>query len=173
MGSRQESLSRSAEPVAALVLLVAVWMVVYDEDHHDNFRILQIHLHHVPIHDGMSSGQLRETLLKKPLLYIRWVAGDGYVRGLIIIGHIDVIVLKNPLATTRCAGRKSEMADWNGPGNFSNRQPRSSNRNPLHLIGAHLVTPPHAATPHGLRHGPHPPHPPSHPLLHPQSTPSI
>jgi hypothetical protein len=78
---------------------------------------------HVPIHDGMSSGQLRETLLKKPLLYIRWVAGDGYVRGLRLIGHIDVIVLKNPLATTRCAGRKSEMADWNGPGNFSNRQP--------------------------------------------------
>src|SRR5467141_59771 len=99
MGSRQESLSRSAEPVAALVLPVAVWMVVYDEDHHDNIRILQIHLHHVPIHDGMSSGQLRETLLKKPLLYIRWVAGDGYVRGLRIIGHIDVIVSKNPLAT--------------------------------------------------------------------------
>src|SRR5258707_10764622 len=104
----------------------------------------------------MSSGQLQETLLKKPLLYIRWVAGDGYVRGLRIIGHIDVIVLKNPLATTRCAGRKSEMADWNGPGNFSNRQPRSSNRNPLHLIGAHLVTPPHAATLHGLRNGSHP-----------------
>ena len=139
MGSRQESLSRSAEPVAALVLPVAVWMVVYDEDHHDNIRILQIHLRHVPICDGMSSGQLRETQLKKPLLYIRWVAGDGYVRGPRIIGHIDVIVSKNPLATTRCAGRKSEMSDWNGPGNFSNRQPRSSNRNPLHLIGAHLV----------------------------------
>jgi len=35
-----------------------------------------------PIHDGMSSGQLfpeRETLFKKPLPYIRWVTGDGYV----------------------------------------------------------------------------------------------
>src|SRR5258708_1337942 len=90
-------------------------MVVYVQDRHDNIRILQIHLHHVPIHDGMSSGQLRETLLKKPLLYIRLVAGVSYVRGLRIIGHIDVIVTKNPLATTRCAGRKSEMADWNGP----------------------------------------------------------
>jgi hypothetical protein len=50
-----------------------------------------------PIHDGMSSGQPfpeRETLLKKPLLYIRWVAGDGYVRGSRIIGHVDVIVSK-------------------------------------------------------------------------------
>src|SRR5258708_29145463 len=126
-------------------------MVVYVQDRNDNIRILQIHLHHVPIHDGMSSGQLRETLLKKPLLYIRLVAGVSYVRGLRIIGHIDVIVTKNPLATTRYAGRKSEMADWNGPGNFSNRQPRSSNRNPLHLIGAHLVPPPHAATLHHFR----------------------
>jgi hypothetical protein len=48
MGSRQESLSRSAEPVAALVLPIAVWMVVYDEDHHHIFKIPQIHLHHVP-----------------------------------------------------------------------------------------------------------------------------
>src|SRR5260370_17330101 len=106
-----------------------------------------MHVGDVRVDGGMAGGQLRETLLKKPLLYIRWVAGDGYVRGLRIIGHIDVIVTKNPLATTRCAGRKSEMSDWNGPGNFSHRQPRSSNRNPLHLIGAHLVTPP-AATLH-------------------------
>src|SRR5258708_20238872 len=103
-------------------------MVVYVQDHHDNFRILQIHLHHVPIHDGMSSCQLRETLLKKPLLYIRWVAGDGYVRGLRIIGHIDVIVSQNPLGTTQCAGGKSKMSDWNGPGTFRTTHPHPSNR---------------------------------------------
>jgi hypothetical protein len=67
----------------------------------------------------MSSGQLfpeRETLFKKPLLYIRWVAGDGYVRGLSIIGHVDVIVAEITRGEMRWVECSTEFASVSAAG---------------------------------------------------------
>jgi hypothetical protein len=108
MGSRQESLSRSAEPVAALVLPIAVWMVVYDEDHHHIFKIPQIHLHHVP----------------DPRQYVVRASDSPNVRlcsrshSRIFDGSQAMVTfeaprsrrrdrLEDPLAATRCAGSMS------------------------------------------------------------------
>src|SRR5712671_3875896 len=110
MGSRQESLSRSAEPVAALVLPIAVWMVAYDEDHHDNFRIPQIHLHHVP---DPRRYVVRPAIpgTRDPVQEASAVYSMGHRRWLRLRLENDRSRrrdrLEDPLAATRCAGSMS------------------------------------------------------------------